>query len=128
VSVLTNGLSNSGVQCAAYKSASVDTISQSRPEYGLGFQVKPFKILKVLPFRSSSSLLLSSLELSDTKVYEPSIRALFDAQRSAMCCFSSHQVCECDHNQPEYGFQVKQFKIPKVLPFRSAEEHNVLRF
>ena len=28
------------------------------------------------PFSSSSSLLLSSLELSDTKVYEPEIRAL----------------------------------------------------
>ena len=64
-------------------------IRQSKPDSGLGFQVKFLKIFfKLFPLRSaadrtfgslnnssssSSSLLLSSLELSDTKFYEPQI-------------------------------------------------------
>ena len=57
-------------------------ISQSRPDFGLGFQVKVSKIcylaedghddVAVLGRELfSSSLLLSSLELSDARVYEP---------------------------------------------------------
>jgi len=64
---------------------------QSRPDSGLDFQVKVLKTFLSCPlfarkrrktlrpgWRTSSflSLLLSSLELRDTKVYEPSIRAL----------------------------------------------------
>jgi len=43
----------------------------------------------------SSSLLLSSLELSDTKVYEPLIRALFGTTSH---CLEAH--VRVDHSSP----------------------------
>ena len=59
---------------------------QSRPDSGLGSQAKVLEKFSVVPFLrgsgwggegcASSSLSLSSLEMSDAKVYEPSIRAL----------------------------------------------------
>ena len=47
---------------------------QSRPDPGLGLQVKLRKTFQGVA-SSSSSLPLSSLELGDTKVYEPYIPA-----------------------------------------------------
>ena len=49
-------------------------IRPSRPDSGLGVQGKVLGTLEVVPL--VSSLLLSSLELSDRKVYEPYMRAL----------------------------------------------------
>jgi hypothetical protein len=49
-------------------------IRQSRPDCGLDFQAEPFKP-RVHGGASSSSLSLSSLELSDTRVYARYIRA-----------------------------------------------------
>jgi len=58
-------------------------VRQSRPDAGLDSQVKILEMFQVVPCSlggvdevlipviSSSSLLLSSLELSDTRVYEP---------------------------------------------------------
>jgi len=72
--------------------SNVAHIRQSRPDSGLGVRVEVLKTVEVVPSSlgsgpasasvaladfSSSSLLLSRLELSHTTIYEPQIRALF---------------------------------------------------
>jgi len=91
-----------------------EQISQSEPDSGRGFQVQVLKTFELFPFttsphsriRSSSSLLLSSLELSDTKVYEPQIRALLGTashqialSRSLICTAARRNQAACGTNQ-----------------------------
>ena len=59
--------------------ANMAHVRQSGPEFGLGFQVNALKTFQVVP--SSSSLLLSSLESCDTKVYEPRSRCSLFARQ-----------------------------------------------
>ena len=81
---------------------------------------------------TSSSVLLSSLELSDTQVCEPEIRGLAricqlaDSAESRMsCCMVRAQTSNPAHIRqsrpdPGLGFQLKVLKTFELFPCRSA--------